>query len=42
MLFAEGEEDEGVEDGGEGEGDEDPEVVKVESEAFVADVDPAL
>lgn len=41
-FLAEGKEDEGIEDGGDGEGDEDPEIMEVEAKAFVVDVDPAL
>ena len=40
--FAEGEGDEGVEDGCYGEGDEDPEVVEEQTVVLVFDVYPAL
>lgn len=39
---AEGEEDERVQDDGDGQGDEEPEVVQEETESFVVDVDPTL
>jgi hypothetical protein len=41
-FAAQREEDERVEDAGNGEGEEDPEVVEEQAEVFVVDVDPTL